>query len=128
MRTRGMSTANPRGPAAAQRGLVVGRRFAGGFGRGFTVALDFACVPVFGAAFLFAAGVFPVVATAPEETRDECFVRCLVFFGVAASAIDDSANAAIRTATNIFIVLRTIRAFSRSGRYFRGSAYDNTAS
>src|SRR3954447_1038015 len=126
MRTRGMSTANPRGPAAAQRGLVVGRRFAGGFGSGFTDELAFACVPVFGAAFFFAAGVFPVVATAPEETRDECLVRCRVFFGAAASAIDDSANAAIRTATNIFIVLRTIPVLPR--RYSRRSAYDSTAS
>src|SRR5437764_14598055 len=66
----------------AQRGLVVGRRFAGAFGSGFTVAFAFACVPLFGAAFFFAAGVFPVVATAPEETRAECLVRCRVFFGV----------------------------------------------
>jgi len=95
------------------------------FAPGFAAAFALAC---FFAVFFFSAGFVPVVATAPEETRDECLVRCRVFFGAAASAIDDSANAAIRTATNIFIVLRTIRAFSRSGRYFRGSAYDNTAS
>ena len=50
-----------------------------------------------------------------DDTRDECLVRCLVlFFGVAASAVDVSANAAIRATTSIFIVLRTIRIDRRS--------------
>src|SRR5476649_1614654 len=97
---------------ARQRGFVVGRRFAGAFlTAGFCAAL-FACTRVrdlAAAAFFFAAGFLPAVAGAPDTTRDECFARCLTaFFGAAASAIDDSANAAISAATSIFIVLRTI--------------------
>jgi hypothetical protein len=51
----------------------------------------------------------PAGAGAPEATREECFVRCLVFFGVAACAVDDSANAATSATTNILIVLRIMR-------------------
>jgi hypothetical protein len=94
--------------------LVVGRRFAGAFfNAGFFAdpADGFARVPDFAAgAFFFAAGCLPVVAAAPDDTRDECLARCLVFFGAAASAIEeDSANAASRATTSIFMELRIMR-------------------
>jgi cytochrome bd-type quinol oxidase subunit 1 len=100
-----------------QRGLVVGRRFAGAFFAAPACAapLAFACARA-GAvtAFFLAAGFLPVVALAPDETRDECFARWRVFFGAAASAIDVvSANAAISAITSIFIVLPAIRSFLR---------------
>ena len=68
------------------------------------------------AAGFFGAGFFAVVAAAPDETRDECFGRCLmvVFFGgVVASAIDDSANVAMSATRTIFSVLRTIPTSSK---------------
>jgi hypothetical protein len=90
-----------------QRGLVAGRRATGG---AFFFAVDpafaRACEP---AAFFFAAGFLPVCTGAPDETRDECLARCLVFFGAAASAIDDIVNAATSATTSIFSVLRTMR-------------------
>jgi hypothetical protein len=63
-----------------------------------------------GAGFLlFAVGFVPVVAAAPDDTRDECLVRCRVFVGVAASAIEDRAHAATSVTTSIFSVLRIMR-------------------
>jgi len=95
-------------------GLVVGRRFAGAL---FAVDLC-AEAPAFAracvVALFFAAGFLPVVAVAPDATREECFTRCMVFFGAAASAIDDSAKAATSATTSIFIVLRTMRTSLRS--------------
>jgi hypothetical protein len=89
-----------------QRGFVVGRRTGGAF----FFAVDPAFAPVCEAeAFFFAAGFLPAGTGAPEATREECFVRCLVFFGAAASAVDDSVSAAISATTNIFNVLRTMR-------------------
>jgi hypothetical protein len=90
-------------------GFVEG--FAGAFfAAGFDVVeFGFAVVP---AGFFFEAELVALLgaAPAPDDTRDECLVRCLVvFFGVAASATDVSAKAAIRATTSIFIVLRTIR-------------------
>ena len=101
------------GQAVRQWGLVVGRRFAGVFlAAGLcdveALALVLAPVPAFATAFLFVAGFLVVVAAAPDATRDECFTRCLVFFGVAASAIDDSANAATSAATSSFSALRAM--------------------
>jgi hypothetical protein len=54
-----------------------------------------------------------VVSAAPDATRDECLARCLVFAGVAASAADDIAKAAINATTTILIALRIIRSSSR---------------
>ena len=88
--------------SSLQRGLVVGF-FVVCFAARFFVA------PGFVAAFFFAAGALAVVAATPDDTRDECFARCRVFFGAAASAIDDSANAAIKAINRAFMVLRTIR-------------------
>ncbi len=87
-----------------QRGFVLGRRFAGVFFVVLALALGRA-----GAGFFFADGFAAVVAAAPEETRDECFVRCLVFVGAAASATEDSAHAATRATTSTFSVLRIMR-------------------
>jgi len=89
-----------------QRGFVAGRRATGAF----FLAVD----PVFARAceldaFFFAADFLPVCTGAPDETRDECLARCLVFFGAAASAIDDIVNAATSATTSIFSVLRTMR-------------------
>lgn len=103
-------------------GLVDGGVFAGAFfAAGFdAVDVDFAGVAddVFLAPAAFvdeAAG-----AAAPEATRDECFVRWrVVFFGVAASATDDSAKAAIIATTSILIVLRTIRIDLRTQQLYR---------
>jgi hypothetical protein len=110
--------------------LVVGRRVAGAFfAIGFwAVALALAWVrDLATGAFLLAAGVLPGVAVAPDATRDECFARCLVFFGAAAaSAIDDSANVAMRATMSIFSVLRTMRTSSEASGW-NGSGYDNTA-
>ncbi len=66
--------------------------------------------------FFFGVGLFAGVVETPEATRDECFTRCRTarFGGAAASAIDDSVNAATSATNSIFIVLRTIRASSRS--------------
>jgi hypothetical protein len=92
-------------------GFAAGAFFAAGFE---AVEFDFADVPD---GFFFAAELVALLgaAAAPEDTRDECLVRCLVlFFGVAASATDVSAKAAIRATTSIFIVLRTIRIDLRS--------------
>jgi hypothetical protein len=82
--------------------LVEGWRFAAGFlGSGLCVVL-LACD--FDAAFLRTVGFFEAGAAAPDETRDECFARCfVVFFGVEASAIEESANAAISAATSSLI-------------------------
>jgi hypothetical protein len=55
-----------------------------------------------------------VVGAAPEATRDPCFARCRVFFG-AASAIDDSVNAAIKASITIFIVLAILVLPKRAG-------------
>ena len=93
-------------------GLVDGCDFAGAFfAAGFVaVELDFAGVVD---DFFLAPAAFvdeAAGAAAPDATRDECFVRCrVVFFGVAASATDDSAKAAISATTSILIVLRIIR-------------------
>jgi hypothetical protein len=86
--------------------LVVGRRTAGAF--------FFAVEPAFARvceaeAFFFVAGFLPAGAGAPEATREECFVRCLVFFGAAACAVDAIANAATSATTNILKVLRIMR-------------------
>jgi hypothetical protein len=92
-------------------GFAAGAFFAAGFE---AVEFDFADVPD---GFFFAVEFVALLgaAAAPEDTRDECLVRCLVlFFGVAASATDVSAKAAIRATTSIFIVLRTIRIDLRS--------------
>jgi hypothetical protein len=91
--------------AEGQRGFVAGRRFAGAFFAAGALALARARVRAFAVAFFFAAGLRPVVA-APDATREECLARCLVFFGAAASALDDSANAAMSATSSIFIVLR----------------------
>jgi hypothetical protein len=114
-------------PVSVKRWAYVGRRYYLGFvdGCGFAagaffaagfeaVELPFADAPD---GFFFAAEFVALLgaAAAPEDTRDECLVRCLVlFFGVAASATDVSAKAAIRATTSIFIVLRTIRIDLRS--------------
>ena len=89
--------------SSLQRGLVVGF-FVVCFAARFFVAPGFVA-----AAFFFAAGALAVVAATPDDTRDECLARCRVFFGAAASAIDDSANAAINAINRAFMVLRTIR-------------------
>ena len=95
--------------------MVVGRRFAGAVLAAGVFAFPagaLARVPDFAvAAFFFAPGFLPaVVAAAPDDTRDECFARCRVFFGAAASAMEeDSANAAISATTSIFIDLRIMR-------------------
>ena len=134
----------PAGPlsSARQRGFVVGRRFAGAFLAGAFGVVAFGVVRVrvpeaAAGAFFLAAGLpavpllFEAAPDPPDATRDECFVRCLsgFFGGAAASAIDDSANAAMSATNSIFIVLRTIRTSSRSecdGRVDgRGSRYDN---
>jgi hypothetical protein len=100
-------------------GFVEGLGFAAGafFAAGFAVVESaFAGVPegFFGAEFV------PVVGAAPDDTRDECLVRCLVlFFGTAASATDVSAKAAISATTSILIVLRTIRIDLRGNRLDR---------
>ena len=101
-----------------QRGLVVGRRVAGAFFPGAPACaalFAFACAPACAVvAFFLAAGFLPVVALAPDDTRDECFARWRVFLGAAASAIDVvSANAAISATTSIFIVLPAIRSSLR---------------
>jgi hypothetical protein len=101
-----MSSPTRQGVRRRQRGFVVGRRTAG--------ALFFAVEPALARdcedeAFFFAAGFLPAGTGAPEATREECFVRCLVFFAAAASAVDDSVNAATSATTNIFNVLRTMR-------------------
>jgi hypothetical protein len=62
-----------------------------------------------GPGFFFADGFVPVVAVAPDDTRDECLVRCRVFVGAAASAIEDRAHAATSVTTSIFSVLRIMR-------------------
>ena len=91
---------------SSQRGLVAGRRFAGAFFAAGAFLAALACALAFPvAAFFFAAGFLPVVA-APDATREECFARCLVLFGAAASALDDSANAAMSATASIFMVLR----------------------
>ncbi len=85
--------------------MVVGRFFVAFF------AADFFAVPGFAAAaFVLAAGFFAAVAAgaAPDDTRAECFARCRVFFGAAASTIDDSVKAAISATNRAFIVLRAI--------------------
>jgi hypothetical protein len=84
--------------------LVAGRRATGAF----RFAVDPAFARARELAFFFA-GFFPVCAGAPDDTREECFARCLVFFGAAASAIDDIVNAATSATTSIFSVLRTRR-------------------
>jgi hypothetical protein len=90
------------------RGLVVGRLVVEVF-----FAAGFFVVPglVATACFFAAADFFAAVAAggAPDDTRDECLARCRVFFGAAASAIDDSVKAAIRAINRAFIVLRAIR-------------------
>jgi hypothetical protein len=101
--------------------LVDGCDFAGAFfAAGFVaVELDFAGVVD---DFLARAALVDEAAgaAAPDATRDECFVRCrVVFFGVAASATDDSAKAAISATTNILIVLRTIRIDLRPQQLYR---------
>jgi hypothetical protein len=101
--------------------LVDGCDFAGAFfAAGFVaVELDFAGVVD---DFLAPAALVDEAAgaAAPDATRDECFVRCRVaFFGVAASATDDSAKAAISATTNILIVLRTIRIDLRPQQLYR---------
>jgi hypothetical protein len=50
----------------------------------------------------------PEVAATPDETRVECFGRCLTLF-CAASADDTAVNAASMATSSIFIVLRMIR-------------------
>ena len=140
-----MSRPEPRRPRTSpgrrQRGLVLGRRFAGAFfvvvvvlalalgrgGAGFFFAAGFVAAGILipfliafvvlalalgraGAGFFFfAAGFVPVVAAAPDDTRDECLVRCRVLVGVAASAIEDRANAATSATTSVFSVLRIMR-------------------
>jgi hypothetical protein len=62
------------------------------------------------AGFFFPAGLRVVVTAAPDATRDECLVRCLVvFFVTAASAIDDIVKAAIRATRISLIVLPAMR-------------------
>ena len=68
--------------------------------------MPLACARALAAAFFFPAGVFAAGATAPDDTRDECFARWRVFFAEAASATDDRANAAMSTTTSVFSVLR----------------------
>jgi hypothetical protein len=97
-------------------GFVVGRRGAGAL-RATSGLCDEACALArarAAAARLFVSGLFASGTTAPEATRDECLVRCLVFFGAAASAVDESAKAAMSATTSIFIVLR-IRSASGAG-------------
>jgi hypothetical protein len=114
---------------ARQRGFVVGRLFAGAFLTAGFCADRFACARVrdlAAAAFFFAAGFLPAVVEAPDVTRDECFVRWrTVFFGAAASAIDDRANAATSATTNIFIVLRSMQRPPEAGLIEAGCEYDN---
>jgi hypothetical protein len=95
---------------------VLARGFAGAFfAAGFfavpVVPLAFMLGLAWAAGFFFVAGFLVVVTAAPEATRDECLVRCLVdFFGVvAASAIDDNVKAAMTATSSSFSVLRTIR-------------------
>ena len=101
--------------------------FAGAFFAAGFEAVEFAFADVPDGFFFAAEFVAPLgAAAAPDDTRDECLVRCLVvFFGVAASATDVSAKAAIRATTSIFIVLRTIRIDLRSNR--TGLRKDSTA-
>jgi hypothetical protein len=97
---------------AGQRGFVVGRRGAGALftAVGFDAeARAFARARAPAGFFFFVAALFPTGAAAPDATREECLTRCLVFFGAAASATDESATAAISAATNVFILFRTIR-------------------
>jgi hypothetical protein len=87
------------------RGLVVGRLLVVFVAAGFLAAPDFVAV----ALCFVDAGFFAAAAGAPDDTREECFARCRVFFGAAASAIDDSVKAAIRAINRAFIVFRAIR-------------------
>ena len=96
-----------------------GRRFAGVFFTEGRCVVAPAWARALAAAFFFAAGVFAAGATAPDDTRDECFVRWRVFFGVAPSAIDDSANAATSATTSVLSVLRIM------GRYYNKYASAN---
>lgn len=105
---------------------LAGAFFATGF---FTVPLVAVALALDRAAgFFFAAGFFVVVTAAPDATRDECLVRCLVVFfvAVAASAIDVMVKAAISATRSSFIVLRTIRLSSRPVRVDGCSGYHNT--
>jgi hypothetical protein len=94
--------------------------FAGAFlAAGFDEAVELA-LAVVPAGFFLGVVCVALVGAAPDETRDECLVRCRVlFFGVAASATDDSAKAAIMATTSIFIVLRIIRIDLRNPRIDR---------
>jgi hypothetical protein len=90
---------------------VVGLRFVGGRLPVGVCIERFVCERVcerVGGVFFLTAGFRPVVLDAPEETLDECLVRCLTVFFGAASAIDGSANAAMSANTSIFKVLRSI--------------------
>lgn len=83
---------------------MLGRCLTGAFFVVLALALGRA-----GAGFFFAAGFVPVVAAAPDDTRDECLVRCRVFAGAAASALEHRAHAATSVTTSIFSVLRIMR-------------------
>jgi hypothetical protein len=101
--------------------------FAGAFFAAGFEAVEFAFADVPDGFFFAAEFVAPLgAAAAPDDTRDECLVRCLVvFFGVAASATDVRAKAEISATTSIFIVLRTIRIDLRSNG--TGLRKDSTA-
>ena len=107
---------------------------------GLRFAVDFLVVDFFAVALpacarrfaLAAAGArffdvvcLPVVAVAPDETRDECLVRWRTAFFGAASAIDAIAKEATIATSNIFIVLRLIGALP--GGSCEWSAYDNAS-
>ena len=121
-----MSSAAPAG--RAYLGLVAGRRFvaavdfeacflAGAFVALFFVALALVPLALEAAAFFFvvrfAAGAAAPPATAPDETREECFARGRTFF-VAASAADAVSSAARSATSSRFIVVRTIGRASKS--------------
>ena len=112
----------------AYPGLVAGRRFAevvdfeaclfaGDFVALLFAALAFVPLALAAAAFffvvLFAAGAAAPPATAPDETREECFARGRTFF-VAASAADAVSSAARSATISRVIVVRIIGRASKS--------------
>ena len=95
--------------SAAYCGLVVGRRRAAAvdFAAGFFAAVEPLAlareVRFFAARLRAGAVVRPGVATAPEETRLECFARWRTFFGAASAAVA-AVNATSIATSSRFIV------------------------